>query len=71
MNLHELSLAASAVLDFFYVHNGLVSVDSVRGAIELQNHFQELFARGGFHLCKWKSSEPEVLRDVDLSLLDP
>ena len=67
----EFPLASSAVLESFYVDDGLVGADSVEGAIDLQKQLQELFTCGGFLLRKWKASEPAVLQDVDTSLLDP
>ena len=39
-------------------------------AIELHNQLQALFAGAGLLLCKWNSSEPRVLKQIDPELLD-
>ena len=44
------SLAAQAILDSFYVDDGLTGADSKRKAIILQEELQELFSLGGFTL---------------------
>ena len=66
----EYPLGASAVHESFYVDDGLVGANSLEEAVRLQEQLQELFARGGFLLRKWKSSEPAVLRHLPASLLD-
>ena len=67
----EFPLASSAVLESFYVDDGLVGADLVEGAIDLQKQLQEPFTCRRFLMQKWKASEPAVLQDVDTSLLDP
>ena len=59
-------LAAAAVLNSFYVDDGLTGADS----IELHNQLQVLFATGGFLLRKWNSSESAVLEQIDPELRD-
>lgn len=54
----------------FYVDDGLLSANSVEEAILLQQQLQELFDSGGFLLCKWKTSHPQVLVNVPVHLLD-
>ena len=66
----EYPLGASAVHESFYVDDGLVGANSLEEAVRLQEQLQELFARGGFLLRKWKSSEPSILRRLPASLLD-
>ena len=66
----EYPLAASAVEKSFYVDDGLCGADTVEKAVQLQNQLQALFSRGGFLLCKWKSSESSVLQHVPPHLLD-
>ena len=63
-------LAAQAVIDSFYVDDGLTGADLVSDAKKLQLELQELFALGGFVLRKWKSSEPSILADIPSQLLD-
>ena len=66
----EFPLAASAVHASFYVDDGLVGADSAEEATRLQQQLQELFSRGGFLLRKWKSSAPDVPRELPPHLLD-
>ena len=63
-------LAASAVHRSFFVDDCLCGADSPTETIELRKQLQELFARGGFLLRKWRSSEPAVLQNVSPHLLD-
>ena len=71
-NAHDLSmefpLATQAVEDSFYVDDGLTGANSVQEAIELRSQLQSLFAKGGFLLRKWNSSELEVLQSIDSEL---
>ena len=62
--------AAWAVLESFYVEDGLTGPDSVGEAKELSERLQELFSLGGFESKKWKSSETTVLRSIPSSLVD-
>ena len=48
--------ASQAVLESFYVDDGLTGTDSVRDTIQLQIQLQELFDKAGFVLRKWKSN---------------
>lgn len=66
----EFPLAASAVHTSFYVDYGLAGAKSPEEAICLQQQLQELFARAGLLLRKWKSSVPDVLRGLPSHLLD-
>ena len=47
-------LATQAVMDDFYMDDGLDGADSVDKAIKLRAEMQELFELGGFVLRKWK-----------------
>ncbi len=67
----EYPLAAAAVHGSFYVDDGLVGADTSEEARKLQKQLQELFARGGFLLRKWKASDPAVLEHLSPTLLDP
>ena len=59
-----------AVVESFYVDDGLTGADSVEEAIELQEQLQKLFALRGLTLWKWKSSELAVTEHVPNQLLD-
>ena len=62
--------AAQAVLNAFYVDDGLLGEDSIEKAIRLQAQLQELFELGGFALRKWRSNESAVLAHIPSHLLD-
>lgn len=62
--------AAQAVLDEFYVDDGLTGEDSIEKGITLQTQLQELFGFGGFALRKWRSNESAVLAHIPSHLLD-
>ena len=61
---HKYPLAAQAVLDSFYVDDGLTGAEDIESAITLQRQLQDLFTSGGFMLRKWNSSEPLVLQTI-------
>ena len=73
-NAHDFAiqypLAVKAVEESFYVDDGLTGAETIEGAIELQVQLQDLFARAGFLLRKWNSSESAVLQHVSSELLD-
>ena len=60
--------AVDAVEKSFYVDDGVTGADTMEKAIELQRQLQDLFARGGFLLRKWNSSEPTVLQHITSEL---
>ena len=66
----EYPKAASIVPISFYVDAGLTGEDLDEKARKLQNQLQALFARAGFLLRKWMSSEPDVLRHLEPHLLE-
>ena len=61
---HKYPLAAEAVLNSFYVDDGLTGANDVETAIVLRHQLQDLFYSGGFLLRKWNSSEVSVLQDI-------
>ena len=61
---HKYPLAAEAVLDSFYVDDGLTGAEDIEAAITLQRQLQDLFTSGGFMLRKWNSSESLVLQAI-------
>ena len=67
---HLFPSAASVVHLSFYVDDELTGADSIPDAIRLQKELQELFARGGFLLRKWRSSEPAALCHLPNNLVD-
>ena len=69
-NTESYPVAAQAVLDSFFVDDGLTGADLEKKAIVLQEELQELFSLGGFMLRKWKCSEPTVLSNLPHELLD-
>ena len=67
---HEYPLAADVVEKSFYVDDCLSGADTPRMAITLQRQLHDLFARGGFLLRKWNSSDPLVLQNIPEDLRD-
>lgn len=66
----EFPLASKAVHHSFYVDDGLTGADSINDALNLQKELQTLFARAGFHLRKWNTSESAVLKQIPAELRD-
>ena len=50
--------------------DGVTGADSIQEAIELQCQLQDLFSKGGFHLRKWNSSEPQAIQHLPAGLKD-
>ena len=63
-NGEDLPLGVKAVHKHFYMDNGLPSTDSREEAIEMRKLMTELLRRGGFHLHKWLTNDPEVLAPI-------
>ena len=63
-------LAAQAVMDSFYIDDGLDGTNSIGEAIKLWTKMQELFELEGFVLKKWKSSEPVFLAQIHHKLVN-
>ena len=53
-----------AVYKHFYMDGGLPSTNSRGEAIETRKQITELLRRGGFHLHKWLTNDPEVLATI-------
>ena len=66
----EFLKAADAVENAFYVDDCLVGADSIDEAIDLHHQLLKLFAKGGFLLHKWSSSDPAVQRHISPELRD-
>ena len=62
--------AAAVVHTSFYVDDGLTGANSISEAADLQKELQELFARGGFVLRKWRTSEIAALAHLPSELIE-
>ena len=63
-NWKDLPLGVKAVYKHFYMDDGLPSTDSLEEAIEMRKQMTEILRRGGFHLHKWLTNDPEVLATI-------
>ena len=54
----------------FYVDDFLGGANTVQEAMELFHSLRELLQKGGFNLCKWRSSSPDVLQNIPSDLLE-
>ena len=61
---------AKAVVESFYVDDGLVRAETIQEARKLQSQMQELLNKGGFVLRKWKASDDSILDKVLSHLKD-
>ena len=57
-------LAASHIHKSFYVDDLLAGADTVEEAVELYANLRSILQKGGFNLCKWRSSSPAVLQSI-------
>ena len=67
---NEYPQAAKAVVESFYVDDGLVGEETIQEARKLQSQLQELFDKGGFVLRKWKAIDDSVLDKIPDHLKD-
>ena len=63
-NGEDLPLGVKAVYKHFYMDDGLPSLNSREEAIEMRKQMTELLLRGGFHLHKLLTNDPEVLATI-------
>ena len=63
-NGEDLPLGVKAVYKHVYMDDGLPSTDSREEAIEMRKQMTELLRRGGFHLHKWLTNDPDVLATI-------
>ena len=61
----EFPKAADVVETAFYIDDCLTGANSVEEAIDLHQQLLHLFAKGGFLLRKWNSSNPNVLHHIE------
>lgn len=66
----EFPLAAEVAQKCFYIDDSLTGADDSESALTLQQQLTSLFARGGFLLRKWNSSDPSVLERIPKELRD-
>ena len=52
----------------FYVDDLLAGVNTPEEAIKLRANLSQLLLKGGFHLCKFRSTSPLVTKSIDPSL---
>ena len=66
----EFPKAAKTVEHAFYVDDCLTGANSIEEAVDLHHQLLSLFAKGGFLLRKWHSSDPAVLHQISPELRD-
>ena len=69
-NVLEFPKAANGVETSFYIGDCLTGADSVEEAMDLHQQLMNLFAKGGFLLRKWNSSDPRVFCHIEQELQD-
>ena len=60
--------ASRHIKESFYVDDFLGGAHSIQDAIQLYQDLRTVLLKGGFNLCKWRSSSPEVLDNIPLQL---
>lgn len=63
-------LAYKAVMESFYVDDGLTGADTPEQALKMHKELHKLFSRAGLLLRKWNSNEPQVLLCILSELQD-
>ena len=56
--------AAQHIRSSFYVDDLLAGASSMEAALQLQSELRDILKKGGFHLCKWRSSSPSVMEKI-------
>ena len=64
----EYPRATQHIRSSFYVDDFLGGASTPQEALELFNQLREVLLKGGFSLCKWRSSSSEVLQDIPAAL---
>ena len=62
--------ASHHIYNSFYVDDFLAGADTVDQALELYSSLRAVLCKGGFNLCKWRSSSPSVLENIPSDLRD-
>ena len=60
--------AVHHILSSFYVDDLLAGANTVAEALQLYSTLREVLKKGGFNLCKWRSSSPSVLKSIPTEL---
>ena len=68
---HQYPIATSHVFKSFYVDDCLARADTPDEALELHQELRNLLLKGGFNLCKWRSSSTKVMESIPNELHDP
>lgn len=63
-------IGAKAVLESFYVDDGLTGADSIKEALTLKQQMTDLLKRGQFVLAKWASNKNELLQSDNPTYLE-
>ena len=56
------------ITNSFYVDDFLGGATTTQEAVDLFNNLREVLLRGGFNLCKWRSSSSDVLDSIPIHL---
>ena len=64
----EHPIATSHIMNSFYVDDLLAGADTVEKAVELFSSLRSILQKGGFNLCKWRSSSLTVLQSIPQDL---
>ena len=59
---------AQHIRSSFYVDDLLAGASSVEAALQLYSSLREILKKGGFNLCKWRSSSPLVFSQIPVEL---
>ena len=60
--------ASQHIMQSFYVDDLLAGANTVEDALQLYSNLREVLKKGGFNLCKWRSSSPSVLEKIPSDL---
>ena len=67
----EFPVAQHHINQSFYVDDLLGGADSVEGALELYTQLTGILTKAGFNLRKFRSSSPQVLKEIPEDLVEP
>ena len=60
--------AADHIRSSFYVDDFLAGAETEEQALELYSNIRTILAKGGFNLCKWRSSSSTILQSIPTDL---
>ena len=64
----DLPEAAQHILSSFYVDDLLAGASTEEEAVRLFHDLRQILAKGGFNICKWRSSSASVLHSIPTEL---